>query len=112
MYKPCEHDLLSGPPFLHHPCVHIMQRDGKLFYMALSAPADIVKHLKAIASSSTIRGSTHPPLATRLILSAIEELVCPLCLSVLQERMHLPCDRLVCASSLIEWVCSATSRCP
>ena len=46
------------------------------------------------------------------ILSAIDELYCPICLSILRQPIQLPCERLVCALCLVEWIHLRGSRCP
>lgn len=53
-----------------------------------------------------------PSLANTQLLSAISELNCPICLSVLRQPIQLPCDRLVCAHCLTEWIHLRGSVCP
>ena len=59
-----------------------------------------------------IQSPTHPSLAPIQLLSAIEELQCPICFDVLQQPIQLLCDRFVCATCLIEWVHLAAVHCP
>ena len=63
-----------------------------------SSPANIVQHIKAIAPPRIIQNPNQPPLATTQMLSAIDKLMCPICLDVLGQPIQLPCDRLVCAT--------------
>ena len=63
-----------------------------------------MEHIKAVMPGRIIHSATQPALATTQLLSAIEELQCPICFGVLQQPMQLPCDRFVCATCLIEWV--------
>ena len=71
-----------------------------------------MEHIKAVMPGRIIHSPTKPALATTQLLSAIEELQCPICLDVLQQAMQLPCDRFVCATCLIEWVHLASAHCP
>ena len=59
-----------------------------------------------------IQYPTHPSLAPIQLLSAIEELQCPICFGVLQQRIQLLCDRFVFATCLIEWVHLAAAHYP
>ena len=77
-----------------------------------SSPANIVQHIKAIAPPKIIQNPNQPPLATTQVLSAIDELMCPICLDVLGQPIQLPCDRLVCATCLIEWIHLTATFCP
>ena len=75
-------------------------------------PAQVVQHIMAIAPSETIQNSIVPPLANTQLLSAISEPNCPICLSVLRRPIQLPCERLVCACCLTEWIHLRGSFCP
>ena len=80
--------------------------------MAGNTPAQVVQHIMAIAPSETIQNSIVPSLANTQLLSAISELNCPICLSVLRWPIQLPCERLVCARCLTEWIHLRGSFCP
>ena len=77
-----------------------------------NTPAQVVQHIMAIAPSEAIQNSIVPPLANTQLLSAISELNCPICLSVLRRPIQLPCERLVCARCLTEWIHLRGSFCP
>ena len=66
--------------------------------------AEIVEHIRAVMPHRIVQSPTHLSLAPILLLSAIEELQCPICFGVLQQPIQLLCDRFVCATCLIEWV--------
>eukprot|EP00731_Ephydatia_muelleri_P002438 Em0001g2438a len=74
-----------------------------------NTPAQVVQHIMAIAPSEAIQNSIVPPLANTQLLSAISELNCP---SVLRRPIQLPCERLVCARCLTEWIHLRGSLCP
>ena len=84
----------------------LLKHDG------VDTPAQVVQHIIAIAPSETIQNSIVPPLANTQLLSAISELNCPICLSVLRRPIQLPCERLVCACCLTEWIHLRGSFCP
>ena len=76
-----------------------------------STTADTVQHIKIVAPQKFLQNPNQPPLATTQMLSAVDELMCPICLDVLGQPIQLPCDRLVCATCLIGWIhLSATSQ--
>ena len=77
-----------------------------------STPADTVQHIKAIAPQKVIKNPNQPLLATTQVLSAMDELICPICLDVLRQPIQLPCDRLVFATCLIEWIHLNATYCP
>ena len=74
-----------------------------------NTPAQVVQHIMAVAPSETTQNSIVPPLANTQLLS---ELNCPICLSVLRRPIQLPCERLVCACCLTEWIHLRGSFCP
>ena len=88
------------------------QKTGKLG----STPAEIVEHMHKSGNAShvcrIIQYPTHPSLAPIQLLSAIEELQCPICFGVLQQRIQLLCDRFVFATCLIQWVHLAAAHYP
>eukprot|EP00731_Ephydatia_muelleri_P033241 Em0026g61a len=59
------------------------QKTGKLG----STPAEIVEHIRAVMPHRIIQSPTHPSLAPIQLLSAIEELQCPICFDVLQQLL-------------------------
>ncbi|KAL5482018.1 hypothetical protein EMCRGX_G022297 [Ephydatia muelleri] len=67
------------------------QKTGKLG----STPAEIVEHIRAVMPHRIIQSPTHPSLAPIQLLSAIEELQCPICFDVLQQPIQLLCDSQV-----------------
>ena len=77
-----------------------------------NTPAEIVEHIKAVSPPPTIKHPIQPPLSSTQILSVMSELECSICLGVLSQPMQLPCDRLVCATCLIEWIHVTAARCP
>ena len=60
-----------------------------------NTPAQVVEHIMTIAP---FKKSIQPPFANTQLLSAISQLNCPICLSVLR----LPYERLVCTRCLTE----------
>ena len=74
-----------------------------------NTPAEIVDHIKAVSPPPTIKYPIQPPLSATQILSVVE---CSICHGVLTQPMQLPCDRLVCATCLIEWIHVTAARCP
>ena len=77
-----------------------------------NTPAEIVEHIMAVSPPSIIKNPIQPPLAATQILSVMSELECSICLGVLTQPMHLPCDRLVCSTCLVEWIHLSAARCP
>ena len=75
-------------------------------------PAEIVEYIMAVSSPSIIKNPIQPPLAATQTLSFMSQLECSICLGVLTQPMHMPCDRLVCATCLVEWIHLCAARCP
>ena len=101
-------------PYTYRDAVRVcllLRHDG-LAEISGNTPAQVVQHIMAIAPSETIQNSIVPPLANTQLLSAISELNCPICLSVLRWPIQLPCERLVCARCLTEWIHLRGSFCP
>ena len=73
--------------------------------------AEIVVHIKAVSPPPTIKHPIQPRLSATQILSVVSELECSICLGVLTQPMQLPCDRLVCATCLIEWIHVTAAYC-
>ena len=71
-----------------------------------------MEHIKAVSPPPTIKHPIQPRLSATQILSVVSELECSICLGVLTQPMQLPCDRLVCATCLFEWIHVAAARCP
>ena len=70
--------------------------------------------LMAIAPPNIIQNVIQPTLANIHVqlVSAIDELYCPIWLSVLIQPIQFPCDRLVCAQCFVEWIHMRDSCCP
>ena len=77
-----------------------------------NTPAEIVDHIKVESPPSTIKHPIQSPLSATQIQSVVSELECSICHGVLTQPMQLPCDRLVCATCLIEWIHVTAARCP
>jgi hypothetical protein len=60
--------------------VFIMQYDGRR--QEGWGVAEIVEHIKAVMPGRIIHNPTQPALATTQLLSAIEELQCPICFGI------------------------------
>ena len=83
-----------------------------LAQISTNTPAEVVNHIMVIAPPKIIENVIQPTLASTQLFSAIDELYCPICLSVLRQPIQLPCNRLVCALCLIEWIHLRGLHCP
>ena len=80
-----------------------------LAQISTNTPAEVVNDHCTTKSHTKCHQLT---LSNTQLLSAIDELYCPICLSVLRQPIQLPCDRLVCTLCLVEWIHLRGSCCP